>query len=322
MLKASRANTVFCTPQWQESWWQAFAGEHQLHILAFRDGQELVGLAPLMRGMENGRHCLCFIGGLDVTDYFDLPIKEGYETAVLWAFIDYLAGLADWDVVDLHSIGDFSPTLAILPPLARERGYKVLVEQEEVCPVIDLPATWEEYLDGLDKKDRHELRRKLRRLQRETQWSWQRVQHQEELAQALQDFFDLHAKSSQDKADFWTETNSEAGTKRSGARRAFFEANAKAMHQAGWLHLSFLEVANRRVATIYAYDYGDTVSLYNSGYDPAYGYLSVGLLLVAFAIKDAIQAEKRRFDFLRGSEPYKYTFGARDIGVYHLAIHK
>jgi len=313
LLKASRANTVFCTPQWQASWWQAFGGDHQLHVLAFRDGQELVGLAPLMRGVEDHRRCLCFIGSLDVTDYFDLLIKEGYESAVFAAFLDHLMNMNDWDVLDLHSIRDCSPTLTMLPPLGRERGYKVLVEKEDVCPVIDLPPTWEEYLANLDKKDRHELRRKLRRLQREAHWSWQRIQSQEELAQALQDFFTLHAKSGQDKADFWEDTLS---------RRTFFEANATAMHQAGWLHLSFLEISGRRAAAIYAYDYGDTTSLYNSGYDPAYGYLSVGLLLVALTIQDAIQAGKKRFDFLRGSEPYKYSFGAKDTAVYHLAIYK
>ena len=34
-----------------------------------------------------------------------------------------------------------------------------------VAARCDLPATWDEYLGTLSKKDRHELRRKLRRLE-------------------------------------------------------------------------------------------------------------------------------------------------------------
>ena len=106
------------------------------------------------------------------------------------------------------------------------------------------------------------------------------------------------------------------------SRRSFFEINAAAMLAAGWLHLSFLELNGRRAATIYAYDYGDTMGLYNSGYDPAHSYFSVGVLLVALGVQEAIAAGKRRFDFLRGSEPYKYTFGAVDTAVFNVEITK
>jgi CelD/BcsL family acetyltransferase involved in cellulose biosynthesis len=272
-----------------------------------------LGLAPLMRSMEHGRRCVCFVGGLDVSDYFDILVRRGEEASTLSAFLDHIDSLSDWDVVDLHSVCDGSPTLTLLPGLARARGYAVSIKQEEVCPIIRLPATWDAYLESLSKKDRHELRRKLRRLDAEAQgqWSWWTVRDEAELPRALSDFFDLHAKSGAGKAGFWDQS-----------RRAFFEANARAMLSAGWLHLSFLELNGSRAAAIYAYDYGDAMGLYNSGYDPAHSYFSVGVLLVALSVQEAIAAGKRRFDFLRGSEPYKYAFGAVDTAVFNLEIRR
>lgn len=309
LLGQSSCDTVFCTPEWLGCWWRNFGRGRPLHLVTVEQDGELLGVAPLMQSNEGGKRCRCFIGGVDVSDYFDLMGRAGHERAFLTTFLDHLTADPNWDVVDLHSVPTCSATLALLPDVARSRGYTVSLVQQEVCPIVDLPGTWESYLESLGKKDRHELRRKLRRLQAEGNWGWHTVSEAGELPKALDDFFDLHEKSSRNKADFWDD-----------ARRDFFRDNARAMLEVGWLRLSFLELDGRRVATIFAYDYRDTVSLYNSGYDPAHGYYSVGVLLVAFGIQDAIAAGRTRFDFLRGNEPYKYSFGARDKPVFNLRI--
>ena len=63
----------------------------------------------------------------------------------------------------------FPLPLDALNKLADARGYKLSVEQEDVCPRAELPADWETYLSGLSKKDRHELRRKARRLEQQSE---------------------------------------------------------------------------------------------------------------------------------------------------------
>jgi CelD/BcsL family acetyltransferase involved in cellulose biosynthesis len=308
LLSPEAGHSVFSTPEWLATWWRAFSQGRPLHLLtAWQDGR-LAGIAPLMQSIEDGQRCRCFIGGLDVSDYFDLLALPGHEETFLSAFLDHLEADPDWDVVDLHSVPAGSPTLARLPEMARSRGYSVSVSQEEVCPIVELPGSWDAYLNSLGKKDRHELRRKLRRMEG-VDWSWRTVTGDGDLPGALGDFFDLHAKSSAGKANFWDEE-----------RRGFFVENAAAMQRAGWLRLSFLEIGGARVATLFAYDYQGTVGLYNSGYDPAFGYYSVGVLLVAMGIQDAIAAGRKRFDFLRGNEPYKYDFGACDTPVHNLVI--
>ena len=94
------------------------------------------------------------------------------------------------------------------------------------------------------------------------------------------------------------------------------------MADAGHLRLLFLEVDKIRVATVMGFDYRDRFYLYNSGYDPDYSSLSAGLLLKALCLKESIAAGKKRFEFLRGAEDYKYRLGGQDIPVYQSLIRK
>ncbi len=103
-------------------------------------------------------------GCRDVSDYLDLIIEAGQEEEVYQALLDYLEHEAtNWDMLDICNIPQDSQTFGLLRELALARGYQALVELEDVCPIIDLPATWEDYLMTLDKKQRHEVRRKLRK---------------------------------------------------------------------------------------------------------------------------------------------------------------
>jgi len=57
-------------------------------------------------------------------------------------------------------------------PLWEQQGFAVEIEMQEVCPVIYLPDSYEGYLEQLDKKQRHELRRKVRKAESEAVISW------------------------------------------------------------------------------------------------------------------------------------------------------
>jgi CelD/BcsL family acetyltransferase involved in cellulose biosynthesis len=55
-----------------------------------------------------------------------------------------------------------------------------------------------------------------------------------------------------------------------------------------------------------------TFSAYQKGWEPSYAPFSIGSLLVAEAIGHSAAAGADTFDFLRGTEDYKYRFGAVD----------
>ncbi len=97
---------------------------------------------------------------------------------------------------------------------------------------------------------------------------------------------------------------------------------AVALAEEGLVRLSFVELDGARVAGLLAFDAGDALLLYNSGYDPALAHASVGIVSKALLLREAIAEGKRWFDFLRGAEPYKYDLGGKDYEVHTLTVRR
>ncbi|MGC8837058.1 MAG: GNAT family N-acetyltransferase [Anaerolineae bacterium] len=312
LVRAGRFNNLFMTWEWQTSWWRHL-GTGALYILEVRDGGDLVGIVPLY--LESSPHERRFnlMGCIEVSDYLDVIAPAGAEGVVLQAFVDFLisADAPPWDVVDLCNLPEVSLTHQILPVLAEARGLTFHRMREDVSPVILLPETWEAYLAMLSKKDRHELRRKLRRLQREASFRWGRVGSLEDLPAAVETFLALHRASSPAKHAFMDDRMA-----------GFFRAVAEVLLQQGWLWLSLLEVEGEPAAGLLCFDYADRIWVYNSGYDPRYMRISPGVAAVAFAIRDAIEAGRTVFDFLQGAEEYKYQFGAQDTEIIRVLLQR
>ena len=174
-----------------------------------------------------------------------------------------------------------------------------------------MPETWDEYLGLLNKKDRHELRRKLRRMDSQSDWSWYSLSEPTQVAGRLDEFISLMRQSRADKDEFMTPE-----------RERFFSKITQRMAELGNLHLYFLDMNGLTVATSLCFDYRGSRLLYNSGYDPEYGYFSVGLLLNAMCLKDAIDQGLNYFDFLRGPEPYKAHLGGQQMSLYQMVVTK
>jgi CelD/BcsL family acetyltransferase involved in cellulose biosynthesis len=185
-------------------------------------------------------------------------------------------------------------------------GYHVTREKLVTSPRIALAADFETYVQGLGKKERHELRRKLRRFESTPGTSF-RWADDAERNTVLDRFFALHRVSKGDKAAFMTEST-----------EAFFRDLADALARVGWLRLGVVRAHDQDAAVLFAFAYGDTLALYNAAYDPALGSLSIGIVSHAFAVRDAIAKGFTVYDLLRGDEPYKYDLGATDRWLWRL----
>ena len=304
LLPSCATNTIFVTPRWQEIWWEHFRTQREMRLLAVQQNGVVAGIAPLT--IMDGQVSL--LGSTDVCDYLDFVLPAEHCTGGLSAVFDHLETLS-WSTVVLHSIPGDSPTLSAVRSIAQQRGFCLTQEQEDVCPRADLPGDWDSYLAGLSKKDRHELRRKLRRLEGAGQVCYYTAADPAAFDRDLDDFLRLMRSSAQEKADFMTPE-----------MERFFRAAVDAQVKRGVAKLQFLEIDGARAAAVLCFDYQGDRLLYNSGYDFAYAPLSVGLLLKAYAIRDAIDQGMRRFDFLRGNEPYKYDLGGVDYPIYHCTI--
>lgn len=303
----------FMRHSYQRLWWQCL-GNEALVLMAFRnEAGQLVGLAPLYASThETGQQELSFVGCVDISDYLDLLVDRDYVEAVHQAFLDCLSSSNGpaWDKLYLCSLPHNSITHTQLAEAARARGWAVRVSQQDVCPVITLPGSWEDYLAGLDKKQRHEIRRKIRKIEREAETRWYAITSEENLATAMDEFIDLHQKSTRDKEGFWSDE-----------LVLFFKAMAIELARANWFRLYFIELNGVKAAAMLCFDYNNEFLLYNSGYDPEqFANLSPGNVLTSFVIQDAIRLGRKRFDFLRGDEEYKFRFGAQPEPVYDLEI--
>ena len=313
LLRNSASDTLFLTWEWQSTWWEHL-GEGELYLLAMRtDEGRLVGIAPLRLTMlDDGPNDLSIVGCRDVSDYLDLIAASGHEEKVYSALLDWLGSdeAPNWDLADLCNIPAASPTHSLLAEMAAARGYQVQTEVEDVCPIISLPSTWDEYLSSLNKKQRHEIRRKIRRAEGSGQINWYIVNEEHDLAAEMDAFIELHQKSHVDKDEFMD-----------AQMRGFFHAAARILQEAGWLQLALMEINGEKAAAMLNFDCCDSILVYNSGYDPQkYARLSPGIVLLSYCIQWAIESGRASFDFLRGSEEYKYRFGAQPTEIYRLLI--
>lgn len=309
LVGQSMTDTPFQTLAYQRAWWQHLAPS-DLHTIAARDEEgALAGIATfyVIDGVVH------FNGCVEETDYLDLIAPAARAEAVWTAVMDCLMSddFPSWHTLELCNVPASSPTRAILPQLAARHNLAFSTHIHEVCPIIQLPPTFDAYLDTLDKKQRHELRRKLRRADG-AEVIIHHVQPGADIAAEVNDFLDLLQKSTPEKHAWLND-----------GRRAVFHEVAAAALQNGTLQLLFLIIEGQKAAALFNFAYKDRIWVYNSGLDPDnFAWLSAGVVLTARAIEMSIADGFAIFDFLRGDEAYKYRFGAKDTEIHRLMLQK
>lgn len=299
--------TPFQRLAYQRAWW-THLGPGELFTIVVHDEEQQPSAIACFYLLDG---TLYFNGCVEETDYLDLIASEVYAPASWEAVFSVLQSSAfpAWQSMSLCNVPESSPTPKILSELATKHGYGFHSEVQEVCPVICLPGTFDDYLMDLDKKQRHEVRRKLRRAIAAGADIYE-VTEEGNLEEAVEEFLRLLQLSTTEKED-WLNPG----------RRAVFHEVAQEALRAGILQLLFLRREGKNAAALFNFDYEDRIWVYNSGFDIVeFGHLSPGVVLTAKAIEIAIERERSEFDFLRGDEEYKYRFGAQDTTVFRLQV--
>lgn len=311
LVQQGMTNTPFQLLAYQKSWWHHLhPADGRLHTIVVRhDNGRLAGIAPLY--LIDG--VLYFNGCVEETDYLDLIVAKNEAEAVWTAVFDCLCSneFPAWHALDLCNIPEASPSRHLLAQTAEARGFSFAEAAHEVCPVIELDGSFADYLEGIDSKQRREIKRKLRRADG-AKAQMRLVNSEDNLAAEVEDFLTLLQSSTFEKRDWLND-----------GRRALFHDTAKAAMANGTLQLIFMEVDGRKAAALFNFDYNDKIWVYNSGLDPAkFGNLSLGVVITAKAIEYAAENGRREFDFLRGNETYKYRFGAQDTTIYRIHLER
>lgn len=326
LLSESISDVPFLRYEYLSAWWSTRGGGEwpraELALVSARKNDRLIGIAPLFLTEYDDQQALMFLGSIEISDYLDLIVRADDLPAFLSGLLDFLAspdrggpGRADsalaWSSIDWYNLPDSSPTLAVLEADSAKRGWKFTKEPFRPSLSVPLPGDFDIYLAGINKKQRHEIRRKMRRAEAdERDMRWYIVENESTLEAEINDFLALMANDHH-KEEFLTEV-----------MRTQMRTSVHAAFKAGWLQLAFMEVDGVKAAGYLNFDYGNRIYVYNSGLDFDYGDLSPGWVLLGYLLQWANENGRDEFDFMRGDEEYKYKFGGVKRDVIRLKVER
>jgi predicted N-acyltransferase len=307
---ASISDTPFSRHEYQHLWWQTLGGGEwkgtTLTLVSASESGRLIGIAPLFAASHDGRTALLLTGSIEISDYLDLVVREADLQRFLHGLLDFLASQPTLKKLplDWYNVPGSSPTLPALKTEAQQRGWTYSEQVFRSTPHIILNGDFEAYLASLDKKQRHEIRRKMRRAAdgpRPAQFEL--IEDPAVLETAIQDFLELMVQDA-NKARFLT-----------SAMRDHMQALMRLAWEDGYLWLSFLTVNGAKAAAAFNFDYKGKLWGYNSAVNRDFMDLSPGWVLLAHQIQWACDHGRSEFDFMRGDEEYKYRFGGANRQV-------
>ena len=266
-----------------KTWFNIFGENSNLKI--FSDNKNFI--AP----MYFQKNVAYFCGGQDLFDYHDLISNQKVNKESIKQLFDEI--LEKVNLIELKSIISGSKLHKFTSDIEKE--YEVKYINEDVCPIISLPDTFENYLLQLSKKNRHEIRRKIRKF--ENNLEFEIIETDESnVDEHLLEFLRL-MKLNPEKRNFLNQSRIE-----------FMSKIIKYAILSNIGNLTFIKIENEMVATSFEFKNNDKLFVYNSGYNDNYSEYSVGLLNHIYNIKNKI-SEYKFIDFLRGPEEYKYRIG-------------
>jgi CelD/BcsL family acetyltransferase involved in cellulose biosynthesis len=308
--------TPFNSWDWLFSWWQAYGAGRQLRVVLVRIDGTLAGIAPLYVGQEKSSlrtpcSVMRFIGdGSFDSDHLDFLIDPSRENVVMLQFEDWLRRSRDWDVLALREITGGSRLDAAMRDFARKLGLRFRTE-ESVCAVLDLPASYEEFLQARQSRFRTKARSLTKRIDQgdiafETQCG------PAGLRKKLRSLFDLHQRR-------WNAAG-QPGVFGPRAKRLFYAHFVPRFARTGWLRLYSLRHGQEYVAHQLCFGVAGTTFLLQEGFDVSDPAASFGQMLRAAVVRQLIESGEKRYDFLGGYSSHKELWGARPGKVNHVLV--
>lgn len=286
----------FLTWEWQNTWWQ-IGGKTGLYNVVVNEEDKPIGLGSFR--IENGG--IYWSSNEEISDYLDIISGPQNYEAVWREILPALKTLNPKRLI-LRNVPQASAALKVLEKLALAENLSFKAEVEDVVPNIILPKNFENYLELLSRKDRHELRRKWRRFVNETGGNWRLIKSEpDNLPKDCARFFKLFREDGEGKRQFLTPEMEE-----------FFCRETAEMAKLGLLDFSTLKIGAETAAQTIAFKDKNRYFLFNMATGKNFLHLSPGLMINKLLIEESIRDGLEVYDFMQGNEHYKYQLGAKD----------
>jgi CelD/BcsL family acetyltransferase involved in cellulose biosynthesis len=294
MHLAEQGQNIFATWEFATTWWEHFGAGRRLLTIGCRDSDgELFAILPLYLWRRRPLRVMRFLGHGPGDTLGPVCRPERYQDAAraLCRLIEVAPW--DWDVF----VGENLPGEQHWP---QQLGGQLI--RREGNPVLRLGDGFEPFLARRTSNFRHQVRACERRLARRYRVRY-RLSESTTVDADLDDLFRLHEARFGEHSAF------------GGRRTTFHRRFAYLALERGWLRLWMLELDDRPVAALYGFRFGGVDSFYQSGRDPELQRESLGMVLLAHAIRSASDDGVHEFALLRGQEPYKHRFATDDRGL-------
>ncbi|MFS8068221.1 MAG: GNAT family N-acetyltransferase [Byssovorax sp.] len=312
LLKRSGSNQIMLSPEWLIPWWRSFGNEggRELRVGVLRRGHVLAGLVPLLarwhwysRGIPFRRLELLGTGERErdevCSEYLNVVAERGAEEEVIASLADALTRgvFGAWDELVLEAMDGTSAVPELLASRLRQSEARATIEETSVARYIQLPATWEAYLEALPSTNRYLVTRSLRDFAR---WAGDGLELREarsrlDLTEGRRVLLALHDSR-------W----GDGGAFASPRFDAFHGDIMPALLDRGALDLSWLYAHGEPVAALYNLRWDGRVYCYQSGRKlDLPRAIRPGIVMHVHAIRRSIEAGMREYDFLGGTSQYK-----------------
>ncbi len=301
LLVNSRSNTIFLTWEWLFTWAEFFLREENLlFVLTIYKGKRLIGIVPwCIHKVRRGNLCfkqIEFLGTQGIgSDYLDVISQKGKEEEVAQSIYQFLfqEGASYWDCLKLQDIRSNSFFLLHLLNKIGEVGKHVEINAGAFSPVLILPNSYGEFWNGLSQNRREQFLRHQRLLKQKGSVEYKVVfPKMEAESKSLKTFLTLFNKN-------WNHIGEPF--------YQFLEKFIARSKEKENVQIDFLKVNGIEVASLFQLRYSRTLSMYLMATDRSfYPKISVGNILIGLTIERAIKENIRVYDFLKGSERYKF----------------
>jgi CelD/BcsL family acetyltransferase involved in cellulose biosynthesis len=304
----ARLSHPFLRHEWMRSWWDSFGAPstraaRQLHIVLVRNGDRIVGIAPLMResavvyGLPVRRLALLANDHTPRADF----VVAGDENEIYQAIWTSLAGEIDhWDVLQLTQLPHTSGTISAISRLASAEQLPIGTWKSTDSPFLELAGSWDSYWASLPAKFRSNVRNRLTRLHHIGSPALEVLSQKAAISAALDEAWRLEASGWKDKEG--TSITADPAVQR------FYTLLADRAGDRGWLRLLFLNSGGRRIAVSYSALYDGRLFLLKTGHDREFHACSPFKVLTYLATQEAYAQGLREIDFLGDSEPWKHEW--------------
>lgn len=320
-------DNVFQSYDWIRLWLRFYEPGARLQIGIARAADAVVGIAPLFIADERitkvgprMRSVRIMGDGTLCPDHIVLPVRAGFEEPFAAGIVERLHSIAqDWDRVELRDLLGGQPVLDALRVSAAVHSDSVAIRERTHCPYIPLPATWDEYLATLGAKTRKTIRQRLQKIQNELAAEPTYPRDRADVDRMMLRLEDLHTRS-------WEERG-RPGVFASRRFRTFHRLHARRSFRSGRLWMFALRArgkdheADQDIAVTLGFRDARAAHGYQLGHDPEHRTYGIGSMMVALAIRSAIEAGLQEMDFLRGAGMYKYHLTAHERRGHDLVIH-